>query len=520
VSVSSKAGVNQRLANSFRAGYAGVYITSYEEKRVAEELAAVAAEIGWDLWTWTCTDSLCCPADGRQIKDLDPLKVLSQLKEVAGKNGDPELRKQIVILNDFHLFLQDGNPLMVRAVKDCLDFARAHQQAIVVLGCRFVLPPELEKEFTCVDFTLPTKEELSEIAKQTGMGVMPEPVKLDEAELEAVSDAAAGLTTLEAVNAMSLAIIESGKVGMPPAVVHREKANAVRKSGILSIEETALNWEQIGGLANVKEFIDRNRRAFTKEAKLYHLPQPKGIMLIGVPGCGKTLIAKCIANRLDVPLLRLDGGKLFGSLVGQSEQNTRAVIATAEAVAPCCLFCDELDKALSGSKSSGSTDGGTAARVLGTLLQWLQDKTSPVFVVATANNISDLPPELLRKGRWDEMFFVDLPTFNERAEIAGVVARKFHREAKAFDAGAIAGVTEGFTGAEIEGAFVDAMRGAFNEDREVSTEDVLASCADVVPITSTMGETIAALRKWCEGRARRASDPEVKGKAKTGRSID
>lgn len=493
----------ETLRDYFKAGYSGLFLTSYEEQRVEAELSAIAKEIGFSLFSWTVTDSLTGPVGGDSPhvwkndaqEPLGPVELLDKINQVL-----PE--KSICLAKDYHLFVSEPNPLVIRKVKDCLLIARNNNRHLVILGCNYKLTPELEKEFTVVDFALPDREQLGVVLK----GIADSAGIKINGNRDPIIDAASGMTTTEAADAFALAVVESNRTDIPPAVIQREKAAVVRKSGLLTLENTDLDWSKIGGNQLVKSWVSKRRQAFSKEASAYKLPQPKGILLIGVPGCGKSMIAKTIANILGVPLLRLDGGKLFGGLVGQSEQNTRAVIQTAEAVAPCVLMCDELEKALSGSKSSGSTDGGTASRVLGTLLQWLQDKTSPVFVVATANDVSQLPPELLRKGRWDEMFFVDLPTEAEREEIVQVVATKFGRKPEDFDTKTVASVTDGFTGAEIEGAFVEAMFEGFAAGRELTTEDIICVCADVVPIQTTMKEHIEALRKWCDGRARRASD--------------
>lgn len=515
--------IKDRLANYVRAGYAGLFVVSHEEKRVESELLQVAKATGFELYTYTITDSLVGPigkvdANGNEVQPqcwkgdgddgLDPIGLLRKVNQVL-----PE--RAIVLAKDYHLFVSESNPVLIRAMKDCLDHFRNNLRRFVILGCGYKLCPELEKEFTMVEFALPTKDQLEHVAKEIAECAG---IHLN-GNTEAIRDAASGMTTTEAADAFSLAVVEADKKDMPALVIAREKSNVVKKNGLLEIVKTDLDWNRIGGMQCVKDWISKRRRAFTKEADTYHLPKPKGVLLIGVPGCGKTMCGKAIANILGVPLLKLDGGKLFGSLVGQSESNTRAVIQTAEAVAPCVLFIDELEKALSGSKSSGETDGGTASRVLGTLLQWLQDKTSPVFVVATANDISQLPPELLRKGRWDEMFFVDLPDSKEREEIANVVAGKFGRKAEEFDATAIAGVTANFTGAEIEGAWVDAMHEAFAEEREVTTADILVACNNVQPITKTMGERIQALRNWCQGRARLASERTQQPSTKKGSGI-
>jgi len=226
--------------------------------------------------------------------------------------------------------------------------------------------------------------------------------------------------------------------------------------------------------------------------------------VLGVPGTGKSLTAKATAAAFGLPLLKLDAGRIFGSLVGQSEANLRTAIQTAEAVAPCVLWIDELEKAFGGAGSGGSTDGGTSSRVFGTMLNWLQDKTAPVFVVATANDASRLPPELLRKGRWDECWFVDLPDTRERAAIWEIVVAKYGRDPSVIEIGALARASDRHTGAEIEAAYVEALHRAFTEDREPTELDLGEVLATSVPLATTMAEPIERLRKWASGRARGA----------------
>lgn len=320
---------------------------------------------------------------------------------------------------------------------------------------------------------------------------------------EAALAAAGGLTTLEAENAFALSVIESGTI--TPAIVAREKAHALKKSGLLEVVTTTASLASIGGLEALKAWLLQRREAFTKRARDYGLPVPKGMLVLGVPGTGKSLTAKATASVFDVPLLKLDAGKLFGSLVGQSEANLRATIATAEAIAPCVLWIDELEKGFAGSASSGSSDGGTSARVFGSLLNWLQDKTAPVFIVATANDVSQLPPELLRKGRWDESWFVDLPDTRERAAIWDIVIEKYGRDKAAYDTAVLARSSELHTGAEIEAAFVEALHRGFAEDREPGELDLGEVLSESVPLAVSMSESIERLRQWAKGRARGAS---------------
>src|ERR1039457_2139638 len=277
-------------------------------------------------------------------------------------------------------------------------------------------------------------------------------------------DAASGLTTIEAENAFALSVVESK--GLNPEIVAREKAQAVKKNGLLEIVETTESLESIGGLDLLKSWLVQRKDAFSKRAGEYGLPTPKGLLLLGIPGTGKSLTAKATSKIFGMPLLKLDAGRIFAGLVGQSESNLRSVIQTAEAIAPVVLWIDEADKAFAGSKSSGSTDGGTSARVFGSFISWMQEKKSPVFVVATANDVSQLPPEMLRKGRFDELIFVDLPNQNEREAIWGIQIRKYGRNPSDFDLVQLARVTEGLTGSETGSVFADSLFLVFDSDRE------------------------------------------------------
>ena len=318
-------------------------------------------------------------------------------------------------------------------------------------------------------------------------------------------DAASGLTTIEAENAFALSFVQTRTI--EPSVVAREKAQAVKKSGLLEIIETRESLESIGGLDSLKDWLLKRRDAFTPRAVEYGLPPAKGLLILGLPGTGKSLTAKVTAKVFGVPLLKLDAGRLYGGLVGQSESNLRSVIQTAEAIAPCVLWLDEAEKGLSGSKSSGSTDGGTSARVLGSLLSWMQEKTAPVFVVATANDVTQLPPELLRAGRWDQMFFVDLPQQMEREAIWTIQIRKHRRNPADFDTVQLARASEGLTGSEIEAVFVESLYEGFDREAEPTDLDIARVLTEFVPLSKTMAEQITALRTWAKGRARFATSP-------------
>jgi SpoVK/Ycf46/Vps4 family AAA+-type ATPase len=288
-------------------------------------------------------------------------------------------------------------------------------------------------------------------------------------------------------------------------IVAKEKAQAVKPHGLLELIETRESLDSIGSLDVLKEWLLKRRHAFGQKAIEYGLPTPKGLLILGIAGTGKSLTAKVTAKVFVVPLLKLDAGRIFAGLVGQSESNLRAVIQTAEAIAPCCLWIDEVEKGFSGTKSSNATDGGTSARVFGSFLSWMQDKNAQVFVVATANDVSQLPPEMLRKGRFDELFFVDLPNQAEREAIWDIQIGKHGRDPKDFDLVRLAKVTEGLTGSEIEQVFIEALYLAFDQEKEPTDLDIAQVLTEFVPMSKLMAEQIGGLRNWAKGRARLAT---------------
>jgi SpoVK/Ycf46/Vps4 family AAA+-type ATPase len=320
---------------------------------------------------------------------------------------------------------------------------------------------------------------------------------------EAALQSALGLTTTEAENAFALSVVETR--GIDPKVIAREKARTLKRNGLVEVVEATTSLDDIGGLGQLKEWLQRRGGAFSASAKAYGLPAPKGLLIVGITGTGKSLTAKATAGAFGLPLLRLDMGRVFGGIVGQSEANLRSVIQTAEAIAPCVLWIDEIEKGFSGSKSSGSTDGGTSSRVFGSFLSWMQEKDQPVFVVATANDVSKLPPEFLRKGRFDEMFFVDLPDAQERAQIWDIVIKRHGRRPTDYDTVVLSRACEQFTGAEIEAVFIDAMHEAYAEGKEPGPKEILEAMTNTVPLAQLMDGQIAALRHWAKGRAREAA---------------
>jgi len=494
--------MRNQILNYLRAGYPGIYLVSSEEARVEAELKSIAQTLDYRLLAWSVTEGLVDTADGQVREVPEPLQMLQLIDEL------PE--STLIVLRDFQLFLEENNPVLSRALRDRLRVGKTKGRAIVVLGCRVVLPPELEREFVVVHFALPGKAELGLVLDQIAASA--NCLRPEGETRERLLESGSGLTTIEAENAFALSVVETR--ALCPAIVAREKANEVKKNGLLEVFPAAASLADIGGLDLLKHWLLERKDAFGPAAREYGLPTPKGLLIVGIPGTGKSLTAKATATVFNRPLLKLDTGRLFGSLVGQSEGNLRAVIGTVEAMAPCVLWIDELEKGFSGSRSSGVSDGGTASRVFGAFLSWLQEKTAPVFVVATANDVTQLPPELLRKGRFDELFFIDLPNQEEREAIWQIQIAKYGREAAAFDLVALAKATEGWTGSEIEQAFIDALYDAFSRREEPTDLGIALQLGELVPLSKLMGEPIQALRQWAKGRARPATRPGSESKSR------
>lgn len=415
-----------------------------------------------------------------------------------------EMEQGILLLEDFHFDLNESNPRLIKTLRN-IALSNSKFKSIVFSQPYRQLPRDLEKEVHIIELEYPDYKDLKfiyeSVCSDYGIENSSEPDKLIESAL--------GLTIMEAQKAFSMAYIQNGKLTNDEVEsVIQEKENVIRKSGYLEYYHPNVSIADIGGLDNLKDWLTKRGKAYDKGAKEYGLTFPKGILLLGIPGTGKSLTAKAIGNMWRFPLLRLDMGKIFGGIVGESESNIRQALNIAEAISPSILWIDEIEKGMSGISSSGATDGGTTARVLGTFLTWMQEKSKPVFVVATANNISQLPPELLRKGRVDEIFFVDLPTKDERKEIIKIHLERKHRDAQNFDIDKIAQNSKGFSGAELEEAIKEALFQAFDNCTEVNTEYICEAIDKTYPLSQTMSETITQMRKWAKSRAVSASTKE------------
>ena len=489
-----------------RARYPILYVVSWEEPRVVQTLIGIGRRSNKKVYEWSCSGGIVpagTPLQAVKMRNAgtkDPLVALDQVVE--------ELEPAIYIFKDFHPFLSKTNFAVIRKLRDIAQSLKSSYKTLVLLSPFLDLPPELEKDLTVVDYHLPTLLELGTLLDGITAEVKDNPrlrIELDAAGREEVLKAALGLTLAEAENVFAKALVLRGKLSRDDvASIFAEKRQIIRKSGLLDYCEPDVAIHHVGGLASLKDWLAQRKLAFTDKAEQFGLPPPRGALLLGVQGCGKTLCAKAVSSLWQLPLLRFDVGKMFSSLVGSSEENVRRAIRIAESVAPCVMWVDEIDKAF-GALGSRSTDSGTTQRVLGTLLTWLSEKTSSVFVIATANNIEVLPPELLRKGRFDEIFFVDLPDETERRDIFAIHLERRGREPRSYDLPAVVARSEGYSGAEIEQAVISGLFAAFAEQRELTNADLLTALTETVPLSKTMEREVNALREWAMTRARHAS---------------
>lgn len=479
-----------------RARYPLLYIPTTEEERLEAVLHSISQRFNQrPLYIWDFVEGYQGNPNDSGVAKRNPLQALEFVEKL------PASAAAIILLRDFHRFIEDV--AISRKLRNLARLLKSQPKNLILLAPTVQLPPELRDVVTVVEFPLPRRleirAELISLCQSLG-AIPPEPV-LDE-----LTRACQGLTLERIRRVIGRAIalhgtLEAGDVDL----ILEEKRQILRQTQILDFCPTQETIADIGGLDNLKEWLLRRGGAFSERARRYGLPYPRGVLLVGIQGTGKSLTAKAIAHQWHLPLLRLDVGRLFGGIVGESEARTRDMIQITEALAPCVLWIDELDKAFAGLDSRG--DGGTGSRVFGTIITWLAEKTSAVFVVATANNIQVLPPELLRKGRFDEIFFVGLPNVEERRAIFEVhLSRVRPDRLQDYDLDRLAYETIDFSGAEIEQCIIEAMHLAFSQDRDFTTEDLLHAASEIIPLARTAREQVHQLQEWAaSGRARFAS---------------
>ncbi|GAB4531764.1 MAG: AAA family ATPase [Anaerolineales bacterium] len=490
-----------------RAKYPLLYLMAWEERRAEQLLRQVAAQRRKNLYGWTITDGLH-PLDGAPLPARDDLTrdPLHALDEIAASR-----EAAIFVLKDFHPYLDEHRPLpeypvIVRKLRDIVNRLKESRKTLIILSPVLRFPPDLEKDITVLDYALPTREEMQESLERvirSARELANVHLELDEETRARILNAAQGLTCTEAENAFAKSLVL--RRTLAPDIIVAEKKQIIRRAQVLEYFDSQEDLSVVGGMALLKDWLAKRALAFSERARQFGLPEPKGLLLLGVQGAGKSLVAKAIASQWQLPLLRLDLGRVFSQLVGSSEQNIRNALRLAESVSPCVLWLDELDKGLSGIASSHLSDAGTSARVFGSFLTWMQEKTAPVFVVATANDITSLPPEALRKGRFDEIFFIDLPRQEEREEIFAIHLQKRGRDPRRFDLPTLARYSETFSGAEIEQAIIAALYDAFDAGHELDTTDILNALQNSVPLAQTMEAQITTLRRWARTHARQAT---------------
>ena len=509
------------LAVLAKARFPVLYVETFEERRA---LAAIRSAMEGGLLstprsvhTWSITTGLVDPEGRVSPGTTDPLRALDAAQHVD--------RAAAFVFLDLHAHMGDGtrpaDPAIVRKLRElAADFQNGLlARTLIIVAPALRIPPELEKDVHILDFPLPDETAIRRILDDliaANAGNRRLRINLTETDKDRLVRASLGLTETEAEGALARARASDGVLDADDVTtVLQEKKQAVRKAGLLEYVDTDIDLAGVGGLDNLKRWLRRRDNSWLAEAAEYGIPAPRGVLITGVPGCGKSLTAKAVAASWRLPLLRLDIGKVFSGIVGSSESNLRTAIRSAEAAAPAVLWVDEIEKGFSGVGATG--DSGTASRVFGGFLTWMQEKTAPVFVIATSNNVQSLPPELLRKGRFDEIFFVDLPAPDERAQIWELHVRK-HIHAAPHHAGFIFGdvlradlvlATEGFSGAEIEQAVIAGLFDAFSERRHITGDDLRLAVERSVPLSVTQAESLAALRAWAGERAVSASDNRV-----------
>lgn len=492
--------MQEEISILIQAQYPLIYLVTSEEERTERAIAMIAQAKSQirRVFVWTVTHGIVEYGQARHVTQHNTVSPEAAIQWVIQQK-----EAGIFIFKDLHPFID--SPATTRWLRDAIASFKGTQKTIILMSPVQTVPIELEKEVVVLDYPLPDLAELNQVLSH----------QLEQSKTrrtttetrEKLLKSALGLTRDEAEKVYRKAQVKAGRLTEAEVdIVLSEKKQLIRRNGILEYIEEDETLDSVGGLEELKRWLKQRSNAFTERAREYGLPQPKGMLILGVPGCGKSLIAKTTSRLWGLPLLRLDMGRVYdGSMVGRSEANLRNALKTAESISPAILFIDELDKSFAGTTGSSDSDGGTSSRIFGSFLTWMQEKTSPVFVMATANRVERLPGEFLRKGRFDEIFFVDLPTPDERQQIFSIHLSKRRREITRFDLEQLAKVSDGFSGAEIEQALIAAMYEAFAQDREFTQLDIIAAIKATLPLSRTMTEQVTALRDWARQRARPAA---------------
>lgn len=478
---------------ALKARFPLLYISTSEEERLEFTIRRlVQTNDKQSIYVWDFVEGYQSNPNVKGFGAKNPIQALDLIEKMADQ------KSAIFILKDFNKFLNDIS--VCRKVKNLLKILKKQSKTIVIVTNEIDIPTELLSFFIILEFNLPNAQEIRTELKRLFecIGQKPEINFLD-----ALTRACQGLTLEKVRQILSKSLARSNTINNTTLdLILDEKRQIVEKTQILDFPTIDIKLVDIGGLDNLKYWLKIRRRSFTEKALLYGIPTPKGLVLAGIQGTGKSLTAKAIAGEWRLPLLQLDVGRLFEGIIGESEKRVRQMIQIVESIAPCILWIDEIDKAF--INQSQLNDSGTTNRVTGTFLTWLSEKKSPVFVVATANRLDSIPLEIIRKGRFDEIFFVDLPTQQERKQIFAVILNRLRPATKQlFNLDNLSIKSEGFSGSEIEQAIIEAMHRAFNEDREFNENDIISSLEQIIPLSNIDRQRTKQLREWAaSGRLR------------------
>ena len=503
-------------------------MSTREEQRVEAYLAKAAIAAGFEVRYWDVAQGVT-DGTGATVSGLGQTTLPDQVLRLVDERAKGGTQRTAWILRDLPPWLQP--PIGLTTLRRLRNLAKRlpsvspeRAQVVIMISPAADVPPDLATHVTFIEWALPDRDEHAAAVTALVDGIADETVRASVTKelaktKDAVIDAAVGLSAEEAQATYARSLVQYRRID--PAVIAAEKRRIIGKERVIEwYDPLPGGLASVGGLANLKDWLIQRSLAFTEEARKYGLPPPKGALLLGPPGTGKSLTAKAAATAWDVPLIRLDMGGLRSKWLGESEGNLRRALKVIEVIGRCVVWLDEIEKAIAGGVQ-GAADGGVSADALGTILSWMQERSGSSFIIATANNVAALPPELLRKGRFDEVWWVDLPTATERAEILRAALATHARADAEIDLGAVAQATDGFTGSEIAALVPDAMFAAFADGaREITTDDLLVAADTVVPLSRTAAEQISSLREWAKGRARPAGRTEQGAPASTARVLD
>ena len=483
-----------------KARYPIIYINTIEEDRVEYIIRKyIKTSLNRSIYSWDFIDGYTNNPNNEGFAKRNPVQALELVERLTAQTP------ALFLLKDFNRFLTDVS--ISRKLKNISRILKLQPKTIIIIGSEFNIPKELSDLITILQFQLPVESEINYELKRLIESLN---IQIDQQILESLTRACQGLS-LERIRRVLSKIIATYKTIDENSIklLLNEKKQIISQTEILeywSVDETI---SKIGGVDNLKNWLKKRKTSFGIQASNYGLPTPRGLLLVGIQGTGKSLTAKAIANEWQLPLLKLDVGKLFGGIVGESESRLRQMIQVAETISPCILWIDEIDKAFSNNNNTG--DSGTSNRVLATFISWLSEKTKPVFVVATANNVDLLPLEIIRKGRFDEIFFLDLPQKQEREQIFKIHIQEFRPTRwELFDYSKLAQLSEAFSGAEIRQSIIEAMYHAFYEKREFTTEDICLSLTQLIPLSKLENNQTLKLKNWAvSGRIRLASSKSI-----------